>query len=350
MNKKYDTLVYIGRFNPLHSSHLAVIRKALLLADKVLVIIGSANTPRTFKNPFTFSERSDMIRLSLGRDIDAYNRTTIVPIEDNLYNDQLWLVQVLKEIDNVAGNNVSVPGKVGIIGHLKDESSYYIKMFPKFEFVDVGYIDQLDATEIRNIYFNPKQNLNFLLGVVPNNVLAFLTEFKKTEAYAQIVKEKEFIEKYKKQYEQLPYPPTFVTVDACVIQSGYVLLVKRRSEPGKGLLALPGGFLDAKSDKSLEDAMIRELNEETGIKVPEKVLRGNIKKMHVFDAIERSSRGRTITNAFKIVLPEGEWSLPKLRAGDDAEKAEWHAISSLKRKELFEDHFDILKFFLGEMA
>ncbi|NCV82699.1 MAG: NUDIX domain-containing protein, partial [Actinobacteria bacterium] len=78
-------------------------------------------------------------------------------------------------------------------------------------------------------------------------------------------REREFIASYKKQYESLPYPPIFVTADAVVIQSGHVLMIKRRSEPGRGLWALPGGFVNANTDKSVEDAAIRELREETGI-------------------------------------------------------------------------------------
>ena len=62
-----------------------------------------------------------------------------------------------------------------------------------------------------------------------------------------------------------------------------------------------------------------EVFEETKIKVPEKVIRGSIKEMKNFDAIERSARGRTITHAFKIVLQDGE--LPKVKGSDDAEKA-----------------------------
>ena len=340
MTKKYDTIVYIGRFQPLHNSHLAVIKKALLQAEKVLVLIGSSNQPRTAKNPFTFQERSDMIRYGLS--IEDQKRVISVPLEDSMYNDQAWIAQVQKEVEEVAGD-----GKIGMIGHIKDETSYYIKLFPQWEFHDCGYMEILHATEIRDMYFTPGVNLNYLIGVVSTNVLTFLNEFKKTDAYAQIVREKDFIAKYKKQFDNLPYPPIFVTTDAVVIQSGHVLMVTRRAEPGKGLLAFPGGFVDAKNDKSIEDAMIRELFEETGIKVPEKVLRGNIKQMRVFDAVGRSSRGRTITHAHKIVLSEGEWALPKLRAGDDAAKAEWVPIGSIKREEMFEDHYDILMYFLG---
>jgi bifunctional NMN adenylyltransferase/nudix hydrolase len=136
-----------------------------------------------------------------------------------------------------------------------------------------------------------------------------------------------------------------VTVDAVVVQSGHILMIRRRAEPGKGLLALPGGFLDALSDKTLEDAMIRELREETCLKVPTPVLRGNIVETKVFDAIQRSTRGRTITHAFHIKLPNGE--LPKVKRGSDAASAKWIPISKVNPSECYEDHYEIINYFTG---
>jgi bifunctional NMN adenylyltransferase/nudix hydrolase len=153
-------------------------------------------------------------------------------------------------------------------------------------------------SSIRDLYFRHNFNSNFIKNVVPESTYNFLMEFRKTEEFAQIIREREFIANYRRQYESLPYPPIFVTADAVVISSGHVLMIKRRSEPGRGLWALPGGFVNANTDKSVEDAAIRELREETGIKVPAPVLRGSIKRGRVFDAVNRSARGRTITHAF----------------------------------------------------
>ena len=122
-------------------------------------------------------------------------------------------------------------------------------------------------------------------------------------------------------------------------------MIRRRAEPGKGLWALPGGYVNANTDKSVEDAAIRELREETGIKVPAPVLKGSIQDNRVFDAIGRSARGRTITHAFKIVLPDGE--LPKVKGMDDAEKARWVPIAEVRSEQCFEDHYEILQNFVG---
>ena len=93
---------------------------------------------------------------------------------------------------------------------------------------------------------------------------------------------------------------------------------------------------------------LRELREETGIKVPEKVLRGSIRGNHVFAAPDRSQRGRTITHAIHIALEDGEWNLPKVKGSDDAARAKWIPISRLNSEEIFEDHYDIIQYFLGK--
>ena len=338
MSKPYGTLVLIGRFQPMHNAHLEIIKRCTALTDQLVVIVGSANQPRTYKNPFTFAERERMIKnATVGLNLRVY----VEPNVDTIYNDQAWAVRV----QGIHSKYRCLGTRDGIIGHKKDESSFYLDMFPQWEFVDVEQIEPLGATDIRDFYFKESVNYNFLKGVIPKTTYDFLLDFAHTEEYRQIIREREFVETYKKQYASLPYPPVFVTTDAVVIQSGHVLMIKRRSEPGRGLWALPGGFLNADTDKSVQDAMIRELREETGIKVPVPVLKGSIQDQRVFDAIGRSARGRTITHAFKIVLPDGE--LPKVKGSDDAEKARWVPIAEVKSEDCFEDHYEILQNFVG---
>jgi bifunctional NMN adenylyltransferase/nudix hydrolase len=344
MTKKYHACVFIGRFQPFHNAHLEIFKKAAKLAEKVIVIIGSSQKPRTFENPFSDQERYDFLNntlSSLGYEegIDF----SINFVRDTLYNNTAWIVRVQSIV------NCEVPtekqDKIAIIGHKKDETSYYLDCFKQWDLIEMQSQGQLSATDIRNLYFKQNSNLDFIQGVVSRQVMDSLIAFKNTREFEQIIRERQFQEKYQQQYSTYPYPPTFVTVDAVVIQSGHVLMVTRKSEPGKGLMALPGGFLNADTDPSLEYAMLRELKEETGIKVPPNVLRGNIKKVHVFDAIKRSARGRTITHAFNICLPDGE--LPKVRGSSDATSADWVPLSIINPGYTFEDHYEIISFFTG---
>lgn len=338
MSRKYDTLVLIGRFQPIHNAHLEIIKRATALCEQLIIVTGSANQPRTYKNPFTSAERERMIKYAAG------GLSMLINIEanpDTIYNDQAWAVRV----QALVAKHTKPGAKVGIIGHKKDDSSFYLDMFPQWGFENVELIEFLSAVNIRDLYFKRDVNMSFIKGVVPESTFNFLVEFKDTPEYEQIIREREFVANYKKQYASLPYPPIFSTADAVVIQSGHILMIKRRAEPGKGLWALPGGYVNANTDKSVEDAAIRELREETMIKVPAPVLRGSIVRSKVFDAIDRSPRGRIITHAFFIQLPDGE--LPKVKGSDDAEKARWVPIAEVRSEECFEDHYEIIQHFLG---
>jgi bifunctional NMN adenylyltransferase/nudix hydrolase len=338
MTKPYGTIMLIGRFQPLHSAHLEIIKRCTALTDQLVVVVGSANQPRTYKNPFTFEERARMIRAATA---GLSMRVYVEPNIDTIYNDQAWAVRV----QGIHSKYRILGTKDAIIGHKKDDSSFYLDMFPQWEYINVEEIEPLSAVNIRDLYFKSDCNMRFIKGVVPETTFDFLEQFKTTADYEQIIREREFVANYKKQYASLPYPPIFSTADAVVIQSGHVLMIKRRAEPGKGLWALPGGYVNANTDRSVEDAAIRELREETGIKVPAPVLRGSIVRSRVFDAIDRSPRGRIITHAFHIQLPDGE--LPRVKGMDDAEKARWVPIAEVKSEECFEDHYEILGTFLG---
>jgi len=338
MSKKYDTLVLIGRFQPFHNAHLEIIKRSTALCNQLIVITGSAKQPRTYKNPFTSFEREQMIKAATAG-LALY--VNVVKNIDTMYNDQAWAVRV----QNIVNTLTSTGDRIGIIGHKKDESSFYLDMFPQWGYENVDEISPLSAVNIRDLYFKRNANMEFIRGVVPQTTFDFLVEFKNSDEYEQIIREREFLIEHNKQYASLKYPPIFSTADAAVICSGHVLMIKRRAEPGRGLWALPGGYVNANTDKTVVDAAIRELREETGIKVPEPVLRGSIADNRVFDAIDRSPRGRIITHCFKLVLKDG--ALPKVKGSDDAEKARWVPIAEVRSDECFEDHYDMVMWAVG---
>lgn len=340
-NKKYDYLVFIGRFQPFHLGHLRVMETAAHLAENIIVLVGSSNRPRTIKNPWTYDERNAMIRHALPH--DTLTRTYTAPLRDQVYNDQRWVESVQNHIRTiVADTNGGMKPKIGIIGHSKDESSYYLKMFPQFETVEHPMDDHINATDVRDVLFSGK-NPRYLTGIVPETTYRFIEEFMQTPEYEKLVNEYEVIRKYKEAWAAAPYAPTFVTVDAMVIQSGHVLLVERKAAPGEGLMALPGGFLNPK--ERLVAGAIRELREETKLKVPAPVLQGSIVRSETFDAPDRSDRGRTITHVQLIELPPGP--LPQVKGSDDARKAFWLPLNEVREEDMFEDHYHVIQRMLG---
>ncbi len=172
-----------------------------------------------------------------------------------------------------------------------------------------------------------------------------LTSYASTDEYKRLHEEWHFIQDYKAQWLGAPFPPTFNTTDAVVVRSGHVLLVRRLAAPGRGLLALPGGFL--KQDEEILDGCLRELKEETSIRITEADLKRQIEMEKTFGSPNRSLRGRTITHAFLINLGSGP--LPYVKGDDDADKAFWMPFREvmLRESEFFDDHWHIITHFVN---
>ena len=345
----FDQLVFIGRFQPFHLGHLRVIREALKQAKQVIVLCGSAHQPRSTRNPWTVSERESMIRSCFGTNDN--NRIIVRPLADYTYNDEAWVKNVQSTV-NQCSQNPSANKRVGLVGHKKDHSSFYLSLFPQWASIEVPNVDNINATAVRDHYFGlSKENstLTYLDGQLayqqlPLSVIEYLKTFSDSSYFQDIYQEHKFITQYRSSWVNTPYPVTFVTVDAVLVQSGHILLVERNARPGQGLLALPGGFI--KPHERLLDACIRELREETRLKVPAAVLKGSVRRQSVFDDPHRSTRGRTITHAFHIELTPSP-QLPKVRGGDDAKHAMWHPLADITPSQLFEDHYFIIQQLLG---
>lgn len=365
MAKKILT-VYIGRFSPFHNGHASVLKRAQAKSDAVLVLVGSINKARNPKNPWTFDERAKMI-LDYAK-LNNHASVLVKGIRDFPYNDQRWIANVhnviQQAVDELKFDRSNV--EIRITGADRDSSTFYLKYFPEFS-LDLADEDRevsrfLTATSVRDVFFGltfegnelKTESAELLLkSFLPISTIDFIMAFEQTEHYNEMREEHIFNVKYREPYKSLPYEVIFHTVDACVIQTGYILLVKRRARPGKGLWAMPGGFLNP--NERLLAAAIRELREETKIKVPEAVLRGSLKYHDNFDYPERSLRGRTVTTAHLFQLPDfvtdGKINLPVVKGSDDAEKAMWVPLdTALNSPDMFfEDHFDIVETLIGKL-
>lgn len=336
---EYDVAVLIGRFQGFHKGQETPLNKALACASRVIVVLGSSYQARTAKNPFTWEERAAMISCTLDEATKA--RVSFVPVRD-YYDDKRWSAAV-REL--VAGMCHEGERNIALVGFHKDASSYYLGLFPQWAFVESPTDHRIDATTVRQIYFegdDPAATRALLSGLVHPAVAAYLLGWMRLPQYAHMKKEHLAIERGKKTWGMGP----FVTVDAVVTACSHVLLVRRGGDVGHGLWALPGGFLDQR-ERLLQGA-IRELKEETGLAVLHASLEDSLKDVAVFDHADRGSRGRTITHAHWFDLGELRL-LPQVAGADDAADARWIPIADLPAMEeqFFEDHFScILKRFL----
>jgi bifunctional NMN adenylyltransferase/nudix hydrolase len=348
MTKQFDVLVTIGRFQPFHTGHKAIVDEALKRAKEVIIVVGSSFAARNIRNPFTFEERRSMIKAAFPQD-----NVKVVPVSDYPYDDNKWVAAVQNVVHGAMSWSAD-PVRIGLIGHEKDGTSYYLKIFPTWGNVSVPNVGGINATDIRTALFEPsvdstrffKESIKLSMPVESFETMGrqIVQHGVVSPWFETLFQEYQMIKKYKEAWKAAPFPPTFMTVDAVVVQSGHILLVKRGDMPGKGLWALPGGFLN--QEETMLDGAIRELKEETKIKVPAPVLKGSIKESKTFDAPNRSARGRTITQAFYIDLGFDE-KLPKVKGADDAEKAFWVPLNEVvaQRDKFFEDHVAIIDYF-----
>jgi 8-oxo-dGTP diphosphatase len=136
------------------------------------------------------------------------------------------------------------------------------------------------------------------------------------------------------------YPPQFhVAVDYVVltVRDGglRVLLVRRVEAADAATYALPGGFVGR--DEELEDAAVRELFEETRIRIAPPFS----EQLRTYGAVGRDDRGRVVSVAYLAVTPDPGDPV----SGTDAASAAWVPVERFLAGEvrLEFDHADILR-------
>lgn len=384
-----DVKVYIGRCNPFHLGHAHNVHHAIETSKLTIILLGSAGLARSLKNPFTFEERKQMIQSWLSHEVAArrltvedVQRVIIAPLRDYPYNNALWIRSVQRKVKDLvqayAIKTDQILTDIRLIGSDRDDSTWYLKAFPqwKLELTDEKRIDgtsDLSATEVREIMFDGEMDPvrgAHLLKMLPSSTFKYLVDFAKTPEFTRLKSWHEQNKAYKQAWSVAPYAPIFTTVDAVIVQSGHILVVERGAEPGRGLWALPGGFVN--QFERLKNAVVREVTEETGIRlasgkddarnleITHDILKNCIREYEVFDAPDRSMRGRTITHAYFIRLDDTKplakvkGQFAPLHETDGAEvvetaKAFWLPIDeALTRSDMwFEDHHAIIETLVG---
>lgn len=331
------TAVIVGRWQLFHKGHETLLQAALATAAQVIVVIGSARRSRDVRNPFNWEERQAMVQAALAP--ADRQRVQFLPVRD-YFDDARWNAAVRDGVGQLTGGN----GPVTLVGFRKDHTSYYLDYFPNWASQSVAQEVDVDATALRNVFFegqDPDARLAVLRPYVSAGVLAYLQAWSRLPVYAQRVVEQQVVVQYRKKWSGDAY----LTADAVVVASGHVLLIRRGGEVGHGQWALPGGFVD--KNERFYTAALRELHEETGFKTLESTMRQALQASQIFDHPLRSARGRLITNAFFFDL--GSIRLPEVKGTDDALDAKWVPLADLPALEdqLFEDHAAILDRFVG---
>jgi bifunctional NMN adenylyltransferase/nudix hydrolase len=330
----FDLAVLLSAFEPVQLAHCAALEHGFDHADRVLALVGSAGAARTLRHPWPAEDRIAMVQAAV---VDTNRAALLVaPVRDHLYDEGAWRSAVQQAVNDFAAGAKRIARLD--LGNRPDDLSGVMPWTP----LPVPATASIGFWEVRRgVFRDDSEHVQRLDEVLPPSARAFLAGYRAGPHFAALAEELRYIEGFRDSWRHAPYPPIFVTTDAVVVHGGHILLVRRGHAPGKGLWALPGGFVD--QDETLLEACVRELHEETGLALPAAAVHRSLRGQHTFDAPHRSMRGRTITHAFRFDLSAAE--RPAVAGGDDAAEAQWTPMERFAGMEsqMFEDHYHIAR-------
>lgn len=159
--------MFVGRFQPFHKGHLHVIQDMLGEVDELIIVIGSAQSSHTIDDPFTASERIEMIRNVLSASRIDPSRYILIPVTD-LNDNRLWVSHVrtlVPHFDVVFSNKPLVKILFAEAGFSVQPIKFYNR-------------ELYSATEIRRRIIKKDESWK---GLVPKEVAEFVETIKGDE-------------------------------------------------------------------------------------------------------------------------------------------------------------------------
>ena len=147
----------IGRFQPFHLGHLSAIEFALSKVDKLWIGLGSSNKPIEKNNPFTATERKEMILSSIDNSMKQKILIYFIPDVDNH-------IRWIEKIDTIVPPFDIVFSNDDLTKHLYAKRSTNISSIPFFN------RDLLSGTRIRDLIASDQK----WDDLVPNGTKNFL--------------------------------------------------------------------------------------------------------------------------------------------------------------------------------
>lgn len=322
---------YIGRFQPLHLGHMAIIRKVMEEMndyDTFTIIIGSADQARSLRNPLSIEERETILKAALETiEIPLRKYVHIKTLNDSPFDYDDWVTNLRRLM---VGDNIEELRNCTIVGY-EGIDIYAQKMAVEYQTIRYDPVACMDLDCIEVIRPNikiisPKEtNINFHATDIRNNpedyakfVEPSTAKLLKEFNFPNIIKQiKDCGDNYVKSltYDGLgpKYPSVFMTVDNVVLDNMKVLCIKRKDN---GKYAIPGGF--AEPTQFLKENALRELKEETGL-----VNVHPVGEPFIVDDPYRDPRCSDRVNLVSIVYTWTCNGIPNVIAGDDAAEVMW---------------------------
>lgn len=354
--RDYDAVVVIQRSNPPTNAHVRNVRAAASVGQFAISVKGSSYHPRTVKNPLSDEEVEATWTEIVKDDADVRDKLRFVRVRD-YYDNEKWKRNVEKQVYEVlTKEGISQDlARVAILGHSKDETSFYLAMFPDWDQIEVSNYQGLNATDVRTLFYDAENlatHWPMIATMVPAATVGMLKSLAIRPAYEHLVAEYRYIQKIlgdEQKFRELKNNPNWELNTNCsdvVIEcSDHVLMGYRGGVYGYDQLAFPGGI---KGRETFLNAGLRELFEESTFAFTKAYLMQYLVNSHMFDHEGRSQAGVRCSMGFHFNL--GNLPLQEVWGKDDMKhrrmiwvpKKEWKDYAPL----MFEDHDCVGDYFM----
>jgi len=294
--KKLEVGVVVGRFQSpkLHAGHLHLLIETAKRHKNVLILLGSARVQNSRLNPLDYQTRKSMIS-------GYFDTFKVQPLWD-MPSDEDWS----KQIDGIVAK--LFPGQKATIYGSRDSCLKYYS--GRLKTLKIPPISDAKATALRK-FVKSRDSKNFREGVI----------------YAA----------------NTALPTSFQAVDAVIVATKYneitkVLLGRKKTDP-KDKYRFIGGFVDP-ADESLEQAVIREAQEETGGSAAYNNHATYLGSVRVNDWRYAKEDSKIMTAVFIVYHSWGD-----VKPSDDISALKWFDLVDLKPEVLVPQHRPILKLF-----
>lgn len=362
------TFVYGGAFDPITVAHEAIIYHMLANApvDSRCLFLVTDNDEKKYSADI--SDRKEMLQMTVQKCARSLGRVEYTHFEVKVQRERT--ADYLEANDLLDKDTVIVLGMdewTDLYNGYRWKDAARLKECVRFEVFDrwlgthrwytrFGFGGPVDAdkvpmnlpvassTEVREeLRFNP---FAAPATVSPDimHYISFHGLYGQMYPETYIPEQRKFIE----EYSAGEYPKPSVTATMVIHTNTEVLLVRRKNHPYRGYWCLPGGF--AEPYESIEDAGLRELEEETGLKpgCSTGFSRSDVRQVGVFTPEDPRFSREKGTWGYDVALSVNIGDIGKLmaRAGDDAEEVAWVTFDRAKDTSLAFHHGKIFSKFM----